>query len=321
MAIILVLLGHFGIDPKLPWFSSLGVDLFFALSGRLMADILFVRQMPLPAFFARRFVRVYPTLFVFVLVSLVVTQGTMLAFNLKTALLALTFTLNYAMAYGHDFTTLDHIWSLCVEEHSYILLAIIAGACRAMSPRSAGYVILAVGLAATANGAIQLDILHRSDFAVLWRTDTAMAGIFLAAGFRILLAGRSIGWIWMVPLSMLCALLARALGTEAFFYFGLKSIFLGLAVAGVEQARPPIRTLFETKLLQSCGRCSFSIYLWQELFYKLARQDIMPRFPFLVMAVVGGIIGYYLTERPLRSMLVALLARRDALRPGPSPVH
>ena len=43
-----------------------GVELFFVLSGRLMAEILFVQKMPLD-FFLRRFSRVYPALFVFVL--------------------------------------------------------------------------------------------------------------------------------------------------------------------------------------------------------------------------------------------------------------
>ena len=43
MAILLVLIGHF-YPIKAMNLGTLGVDLFFVLSGRLMADILFVQK-------------------------------------------------------------------------------------------------------------------------------------------------------------------------------------------------------------------------------------------------------------------------------------
>ncbi|MBB6484382.1 acyltransferase family protein [Rhizobium lusitanum] len=55
LAILIVLTGHFGGDTVLPGLASAGVDLFFVLSGRLMAEILFVRKIPLRLFFFRRF--------------------------------------------------------------------------------------------------------------------------------------------------------------------------------------------------------------------------------------------------------------------------
>lgn len=312
LAVSLVVFGHFGLDARFPWFSSLGVDLFFALSGRLMAEILFLRRMPLPVFFARRFVRIYPTLVVYVLVAMAVTGGTVLSFSPQAAILALTFTVNYAVAvYGYGLPALDHTWSLCVEEHSYVLLAVIALACRTLSTRTAGYVILALGLAAIANGSIQLDVFHRRDIAVLWRTDTAMAGLFVAAGLRILLGGKVFApaWVWLVPVAMLCAVVARAFGGDAFVYFGLKGLFLAVAVSGLEQGWAPLRAVFETRTLGFLGQCSFSIYLWQQLFSKMAALQILP--PLLLMAtgVAVGIVAYYAIERPARAACGALVAR------------
>lgn len=64
LAIVLVLVGHFLPLPGIN-LGRLGVELFFVLSGRLMAEILFERGARLGPFFQRRFARVYPTLLVF----------------------------------------------------------------------------------------------------------------------------------------------------------------------------------------------------------------------------------------------------------------
>jgi len=65
LAILGVLFDHFVTKSGIN-LGRFGVELFFVLSGRLMAEILFVQKMPLD-FFLRRFSRVYPALFVFVL--------------------------------------------------------------------------------------------------------------------------------------------------------------------------------------------------------------------------------------------------------------
>jgi len=62
LAILIVLTGHFGGYRVLPDLAPTGVNLFFVLSGRLMAEILFVRKTPLGPFFFHRFSRVYPGL-------------------------------------------------------------------------------------------------------------------------------------------------------------------------------------------------------------------------------------------------------------------
>jgi peptidoglycan/LPS O-acetylase OafA/YrhL len=66
LAIIAVLIAHFG--PKsTAWMGALGVQLFFVLSGYLMGGLLFIKNVPLTDFFARRFSRVVPTFLLFIL--------------------------------------------------------------------------------------------------------------------------------------------------------------------------------------------------------------------------------------------------------------
>src|SRR5690348_911910 len=65
-SILMVLLAHFVMHEDV---GFIGVQMFFALSGRLMADILFAERFPLKEFYKRRFARIYPGLFVFVLLA------------------------------------------------------------------------------------------------------------------------------------------------------------------------------------------------------------------------------------------------------------
>ena len=58
IAIAMVLISHFLGD--LGSYGRMGVDVFFVLSGLLMANILFVKRMPLSKFYKRRFSRVFP---------------------------------------------------------------------------------------------------------------------------------------------------------------------------------------------------------------------------------------------------------------------
>ncbi|MBB6487288.1 peptidoglycan/LPS O-acetylase OafA/YrhL [Rhizobium lusitanum] len=130
----------------------------------------------------KRSSRVYPTLLVFVAVTSIALSQTPLNPGIIGVLSALTFTLNYVIIESRSFISVfDHIWSLCVEEHSYLLLGVVALVLRHAAMRSAGIVIFVLGLAAIANGIVQYDILDRDRFTVFWSTDVAAASIMISA--------------------------------------------------------------------------------------------------------------------------------------------
>jgi len=119
LAIISVLIGHFLSRnfPALFVLGGYGVTLFFVLSGRLMADILFVRRQPIQLFFERRIARISPALIV--LVNYLAIYSIMWFYWRGTIMMhpweyftALTFTINYAQAYwvGEESRYLAHIW-------------------------------------------------------------------------------------------------------------------------------------------------------------------------------------------------------------------
>ena len=109
-------LGHFG------W---AGVDLFFVLSGYLIASQYFARAVApgtfglVRGFYIRRFLRTLPPYFVVLAITYVVTvyglgQGAAWPSLWTYAL----FLQNFGMPVASFFVS----WSLCVEEHFYLVL-------------------------------------------------------------------------------------------------------------------------------------------------------------------------------------------------------
>ena len=114
-------LGHFG------W---AGVDLFFVLSGYLIASQYFARAAApgstglVQSFYIRRFLRTLPPYFVVLAITYVVTvyglgQGAAWPSLWTYAL----FLQNFGMPVASFFVS----WSLCVEEHFYLVFPLLAG--------------------------------------------------------------------------------------------------------------------------------------------------------------------------------------------------
>ncbi|MGV1792163.1 acyltransferase family protein [Rhizobium sp. A37_96] len=308
LAVLLVLIGHFGGDQYLPHLGSAGVDLFFVLSGRLMAEILFVRKMPLGIFFFRRFSRVYPALFAFVVISSVIFLPTPVTPGPLGALSALSFTLNYVIIEGRAFIPIfDHIWSLCVEEHSYLLLGLLALAFRGVDMRFAGLVILALGLAALVNGILQYDVYGQNPFIVFWPTQVGAAPILVSAAFFLLVGQhrKRSSMEWLVPLAFSLGLVVRLFADAAWLFFGAKTLLLAVAVCGLERAVRFSAALFEGAVIQRVGRMSFSLYLWQQPFQVLAQQGLLPRLIALALGIGFALLSYHLIEQPARMRLNA----------------
>jgi peptidoglycan/LPS O-acetylase OafA/YrhL len=112
-------------------FGWMGVDLFFVLSGYLIGTQLLrpyaMGSRPLwRDFYRRRMYRVMPA-YLAVLAVYVVVPGWREATNLPPAWQMLTFTQNLFVDYGRN-QAFSHVWSLCVEEHFYLILPLLVGA-------------------------------------------------------------------------------------------------------------------------------------------------------------------------------------------------
>ena len=123
----LSIFGHPSWLPDRVKFGWTGVDLFFVLSGFLIASQLFAEirvtgKIAYKDFFLKRSFRILPAFWFIILIYFTIPF-----FHEKESLAPLwkylTFTQNFGLD-PKDYGTFSHGWSLCVEEHFYFLLPI-----------------------------------------------------------------------------------------------------------------------------------------------------------------------------------------------------
>jgi peptidoglycan/LPS O-acetylase OafA/YrhL len=150
-AILPVVVFHF--NKFLP-FGELGVDLFFVISGLLVGSILIRKfkkneRIDFWQFILQRGFKIWPSYYWFLLI------GSFLAYLFysqykpdyiigagRDMLRYLFFYQNYTGAPFH--WPFDHIWSLCVEEHFYILLPVLFIIVKSLFSNNLRYLTLSV---------------------------------------------------------------------------------------------------------------------------------------------------------------------------------
>ncbi|HLC83668.1 MAG TPA: acyltransferase, partial [Bacteroidia bacterium] len=109
--------------------GSFFLDVFFIISGFLISLILMKEYeagtFSLKNFFMRRIIRIWPLYFLAVILKiwLLPSLNGMSITAIKTNLLyACTFTINYQLIFNEIVKTYTILWSICIEEHIYLLL-------------------------------------------------------------------------------------------------------------------------------------------------------------------------------------------------------
>jgi peptidoglycan/LPS O-acetylase OafA/YrhL len=306
-----------------------GVDLFFVLSGFLLGRLVLKEQLATGRFDGWRFtlrraLKLWPVLYVFLAVQAVAGPEPWTTFLWQNAL----HVQNYAG------TSLAHLWSLAVEEHFYLALAVLFPwfARRRGSPRMLAGILVAVLVTA-----LLLRIWGEthgvSDVRLQWRThfrvDALTAGVLLAVvsvhwpeRFDRLVRHR---WPWAAITALGVAYLVDV-GKE-----GPRGSTVGFTVAYLTAAafllflyRAPWlhRVPWVSAPLAALGRYSYGIYIWH-VFAAHVALDALPGMEWQSTsppaqavkygAAIGvGVVATVLVEKPA-------LRLRERLVPTRSP--
>lgn len=304
ICILLVLFGHFA--PGVGSVANIGVEFFFVLSGALMADILVYQSQDIGRFLRRRIARVGPAIAAYaILIGGALNAALWLRdepLRLLSPAAALLFFHNY-LPHDSVVSAFEHSWSLAVEEHSYLLLALIVVVTR-RRPWLCAAIALAVSALAIANSYRLSALPYGGGQFIHWRSDVRVASVLLS--FALYITIRQAEWKmapWVAPIAALAAL-PLMIETEDPLRLFACTVLAAIAVNSLGQSAQFFRARLASPMLVWFGTLSFSIYVWQQLLLLLHRDGL----PVIICfpALLGcALLSFKLVEEPARNFLNA----------------
>ena len=304
--------------------SQFGVCVFFVISGYLITTLLWREAkardaISLPRFYLRRTFRIFPPYYSYLIVVAIGVAVNVWSMPPNARWWpALTYTTNL---FSTHFWLLSHGWSLSIEEQFYVTWPIIL----AMCIRRSGLIVGAQAGYRISFAVLLLFPVLRVAVYLLTRdgifTETLIFD-YVAAGSALALfesysqwnRGRSILAAIMksraTPLAGLLALvlhLSFASGMRWTFAIGIvlsipaEALLIALFIAWcVRNPQHVIGRILNMRMLRVIGVGSYSLYLWQQMFFGVESPFAL-RWSFFVRLVGAGLCAaasYWLVERP-----------------------
>jgi peptidoglycan/LPS O-acetylase OafA/YrhL len=303
IAILSVIACHAGTaafinNPKIHSLFSLGaygVQIFFAISGflitkRLLEEEKITSKISLKNFYARRFFRILPPAWFYLLCIFSLQASGVLFVDSKSWTSSLLLYKNYVK----DSTWyLSHFWSLAVEEQFYLSWPLLVFITPINSKKT--FAVFAIILA--------------SLFSLTSQSSLPFYGLISSATLAILMTNKTFSfylkkyldvkvWSCLVFLMTLGFLNKIHISPQVFSW-----IFSFVVVGTVINPQTIFGLFLESKILKVIGKYSYSLYLWQQLFclsdFPIHHLGIMQKFPInLLLTILMSLISYHLIEKP-----------------------
>jgi len=287
VAVLLVLCSHV---PSFAWLQRcgwIGVDLFFVLSGFLVSGLLYSEykkhgSLSPKRFLIRRGLKIYPAFYTFLIGAVVLMLLAKMEVPLDRLLAEALFVQNY---YGGLW---GHTWSLCIEEHFYLLLTGVLYVLWRRASRGASpfdvipKLTLLLAIVLLAARILTFLLVTPYDFQKQMkpthlRIDSLLFGVCLAychhfhyEKFTHVVRKNRL-WILLFSLAALAPAVVFPVSSAFMSTIGFTLLYLGFG--GVlllalyrsdSNVASPLRRLFGAggSLLARIGTYSYSIYLW-----------------------------------------------------------
>jgi peptidoglycan/LPS O-acetylase OafA/YrhL len=328
LSIGLVILHHSQIQSNVPilgpllqslaHFGEVGVEVFFAISGLLICTKLLEEesrtgQINVRGFYVRRFFRILPAAIFYLLVIAMLAALHVIPVFPVDWFASLFFFRNYLMLLEylnhsplplHWYT--GHFWSLSMEEHFYLVLPAVLVTFK----QTRRWVLAGMAVFVTFWRMVLSHVIHR-DYQFNFRTDTHVDALLIPALIALALypltrneiARRHIP-AWSFPL--LAAIELFLLNARVPFFFTLQAIVLPLLILSTALHPHTVQArILEIKPVRWIGWISYSLYLWQQLFFGVNFAGSPPGLALLrkppinlLALLVCAILSHYAIEKP-----------------------
>ncbi len=297
LAVAVVLISHSGY-PRI-YSGWMGVDAFFTLSGFLITSILLSEydrygSIVFRNFYARRFLRLLPCLWLAVALVLAVWASFGQFEEVITdAVYALTYVMNWARAFGASSNgPLAHTWSLAIEEQYYLIWPlVIALACKFVKNRvgvGVGLLVASAGIVAYRYALADTVPDARIHYGLDTHADPMLIGSALAC-FASVAKGRLLDMRWSRLFGFILAPAAVVLLAYVLVFWsnphvppvltvGYTVVAIGTAIVITDLtlgSHSVLRGLLSLSFLAWVGRISYGVYLYHfPIFKTLAHWGI-----------------------------------------------
>lgn len=329
IAILLVLWDHSrGVshlnDQLIRFFlpGHFGVDIFFVLSGFLITRILLSGKAngdSISLFLARRFLRIFPIYYLLLALLAVLRPD-------RELMWCATYLSNFYFCFHDGNSPLRHTWSLCIEEHFYLIWPFIIF----FLPRGRGFFIAGALVAVSILSAFVLvfaptdELRSLVSYGSMCRFSSLAIGGLLAFVEQMLRSNPR----KVVVLSVLGVFLTLGIGMASMHFrpkhFGAFLILVGgipastsIVLLGIvlDQSTSWLGWIVKGQLLRSIGRISYGLYLYHYpilhslgLMDKEAGPQPVKLLLGLFLSFACAILSFILLEQPI-------LRLKDRCRP------
>ncbi|WP_419800495.1 acyltransferase family protein [Mucilaginibacter sp.] len=291
--------------------GQIGVSIFFVISGFLITLLLLKEEaehgtISLKNFFIRRSLRIFPAFYFLLFVYFLLQMCGVLNIGLSSWLSSLTYTKFYFARGQNDWET-GHIWTLSAEEQFYLIWPFVFVYLKKLRATFAVVIILVVPALRLFT---DISVMH-----LFTRADALMLGCLLAMHYQkaVSFFNTKPVVVLLLPFVMLLFCLfskkflfmldAQQAGLISKVFFGSFGSITNLSIAAIIIVSITHRNnlyfkVLNNELINYIGKLSYSIYLWQQLFFS---KNTLPlsNFPInLACILLAALFSYYLIEQP-----------------------
>jgi peptidoglycan/LPS O-acetylase OafA/YrhL len=288
--------------------GAFGVNIFFIISGFLITNLLLKEEeqngkISMKRFYIRRILRIFPVYYSYLIVCGIMQLSGVIHLNNLAWLTSLTYT---RLFYTHGMET-AHFWSLSMEEGFYLIWPFVFSISIAFRKKFALTFIILIPLLRILRESHGFSFGNLSGDSIMWGCVFAIYQKEIMSTLNKF-AKKSALYL-LLPFAWLFLLIFikdYLNNSSPLIYSGfisptstISDICIGLIIfISIQFSNNYWFKLLNLRVMNKLGILSYSIYVWQQLFFS-SHIGFLSQFPInIIFILVAATISYYFIESP-----------------------